>query len=323
MTSPPTAVPAPSGGSGRTWSHLHLDRRSASYWRVTFDHPPINTITATIVTELVELIDLIEDAGDLNVIVFDSASPDFFLAHYDTEHAAERSAALPSGPTGLNAWLDFLVRLSRAPVASIAMIRGRTRGGGSEFVLACDMRFASRENTFIGQFEVSQGLVPGGGAMARLARLVGRGRALEIILVGNDCNGPTAELYGYVNRAVPDAELDGVVDGIATRLAGFDHEAVARAKSHVDPITLPDNTEYAPALKDFFDLSAPHSSGGPTHEIGPARLEHRQRPRAEHGAASGRGRPRDGRVGLSPNVEICRLVSQRRVGGRDNFRRTP
>jgi len=128
---------------------------------------------------------------------------------------AEGAKALPTGPTRLNAWLDFLVRLSRAPVASIAMIRGRTQGG-SEFVLAWDMRFASRENTLIGQFEVSQGLVAGGGAMARLARLVGRGRAMEVTLVGNDCNGPTAELYGYVDRAVPDADLDGVMEGIAT-----------------------------------------------------------------------------------------------------------
>jgi enoyl-CoA hydratase/carnithine racemase len=139
------------------------------------------------------------------------------------------------------------------------MIRGRTRGGGSEFVLACDMRFASRDHALLVQFEVAQGLVPGGGAMARLSRSLDAGRALEIVLVGNDCDGPTAELYGYVNRAVPDAELDGVVESIAARLAGFEHDAIARAKRHVDAVTLADNSEYPPALDDFCELSAqPH-----------------------------------------------------------------
>jgi enoyl-CoA hydratase/carnithine racemase len=239
-----------------SWEHFRLERRTATYWRITFDHPPINTITATTVAELAELVDLIEQASDLNVIVFESANPDFFLAHYDTENAPERTVALPPGPTGMNAWLDLLVRLSRAPAVSIASIRGRARGAGSEFVLACDMRFASRENALLGQFEVGLGLVPGGGPMARLARLAGRGRALEIVLVGDDFDGPRAELYGYVNRAVPDAELDNVVDGIVARLAGFEHEAIARIKRYVDAVTLPEDGELPPALEDFFELSA-------------------------------------------------------------------
>ena len=177
-----------------------VDRRSPGYCRVTFDHPPINTITATTVTELAELVELIETDPDLNVVVFDSANADFYLAHYDTEHDPARTAALGIGPTGMHAWLDLLVRLSRAPVVSIASIRGRARGAGSEFVLACDLRFASRENTVLGQFEVGSGVVPGGGPMARLPRLVGRGRALEILLVADDLDGPRAEQYGYVNR---------------------------------------------------------------------------------------------------------------------------
>ena len=130
---------------------------------MTFDHPPINTITATTVSELAELVTLIEQDPDLNVVVFASANPDFYLAHYDTEHDPGKTAALPVGPTGMHAWLDLLVRLSRAPVVSIAAIRGRARGGGSEFALACDLRFASRENTLLAQFEVGTGLVPGGG----------------------------------------------------------------------------------------------------------------------------------------------------------------
>jgi enoyl-CoA hydratase/carnithine racemase len=233
---------------------LSLDRRSPGYCRVTFDHPPINTITATTVLELAELVGLIEEDQDLNVVVFDSANPDFYLAHYDTEHDPGRTAALPLGPTGMHAWLDLLVRLSRAPVVSIASIRGRARGAGSEFVLACDLRFASRENAFLGQFEVGTGVVPGGGPAARLPRLVGRGRALEILLVADDFDGPRAEQYGYVNRAIPDDRLDNEVDEIASRLARFDHDAITRTKSYVDRVTLPADSELPPALTDFFEL---------------------------------------------------------------------
>ena len=237
-----------------SWTHLSVDRRSPRYCRVTFDHPPINTITAATVAELAELVGLIEQDPDLNVVVFDSANPDFYLAHYDTEHDPARTAALGVGPTGLHAWLDLLVRLSRAPVVSIASIRGRARGAGSEFVLACDLRFASRENALLGQFEVGAGVVPGGGPMARLSRLVGRGRALEILLVADDLDGPRAEQYGYVNRAIADDRLDHEVDEIASRLARFDHDAIARTKSYVDRVTLPDDSEFPPALADFFQM---------------------------------------------------------------------
>jgi enoyl-CoA hydratase/carnithine racemase len=240
----------------RPWTHLRLDRRSPSYCHVTFDHPPINTITATTVAELAELVDLVEADRELNVIVFDSANPDFFLAHYDVENDPGRTAALGAGPTGMPAWLDLLARLARAPVVSICSIRGRARGAGSEFILACDLRFASRENTLLGQFEVGIGVVPGGAPMARLSRLVGRGRALEILLVADDLDGARAEQYGYVNRVIADDRLDAEVDMIAQRLARFDHEAIARTKSHVDRVTLPDDSELPPATADFRELFA-------------------------------------------------------------------
>jgi enoyl-CoA hydratase/carnithine racemase len=270
--SSPEAGPSSNGrGSdawSRSWTHLSVDRRSPGYCRVSFDHPPINTITATTVAELAELVGLIEADQDLNVVVFDSANPDFYLAHYDLERDRGRTAALPGAPTGMHAWLDLLVRLSRAPTVSIASIRGRARGAGSEFVLACDLRFASRENTLLGQFEVGTGVVPGGGAMARLSRLVGRGRALEILLVADDLDGPRAERYGYVNRVVADDRLGDEVDQIASRLARFDHDAIARMKSYVDRVTLPPESEFASALADFFELL-----GRPAQQAQFARLE--------------------------------------------------
>ncbi len=227
----------------QSWTHFSVDRRSPGYCRISFDHPPINTITATTVAELGELVGLIEHDADLNVVVFDSRNRDFYLAHYDVENDPGKTAALGVGPTGLSAWIDVLVRLARAPVVSIASIRGRARGAGSEFVLACDLRFASRENTLLGQFEVGIGVIPGGGPMARLARLVGRGRALEILLVADDLDGQRAEQYGYVNRVIADDQLDDEVDAIAWRLARFDHDAIARTKSYVDQVTMPAKSE--------------------------------------------------------------------------------
>lgn len=264
------AGPSANGRGSASWvdAHLRIDRRSRGYCRVTFDHPPINTITANTIAELSELVGLIEQDPDLNVVVFDSANADFYLAHYDSEHDPARTASLPAGPTGLHAWIDLLVRLSRAPVVSIASIRGRARGAGSEFVLACDLRFASRENTVLGQFEVGTGVVPGGGPMARLSRLVGRGRALEILLVADDFDGPRAEQYGYVNRVIPDDRLDDEVDEIASRLARFDHDALSRTKSYVDAVTLPANAEFVPAIADFFE-----SFARPAQQAQFARLE--------------------------------------------------
>jgi enoyl-CoA hydratase/carnithine racemase len=252
MSSSPSSPVADAAGS--SWTHLRVDRRSSGYWHVTFDHAPINTITATTVAELSELVGLIEQAPDLKVVVFASGNPDYFLAHYDIENDPARTAALGVGPTGMPAWTDLLLRLSRAPVVSVAAIRGRARGAGSEFVLATDLRFASRENTVLGQFEVGIGVVPGGAPMARLARLAGRGRALEILLVADDIDGPRAEQYGYVNRVIADDRLDDEVDAMASRVARFDHDAIARTKSYVDQVTLPADSELTGPIADFREL---------------------------------------------------------------------
>lgn len=227
----------------RSWTHFSVDRRSPGHCRVTFDHPPTNMITATTVAEVTELVGLIEEDPDLNVVVFDSANPGFYLGQDELEDDRRTTAALSAGPTGRHAWLELLVRLARAPVVSIASIRGRVYGAGGEFVVACDLRFASRENTLLGQLEVGTGVVPAGGPIARLSRLVGRGRALEILLVTDDLDGPRAARYGYVNRLIPDDQLDDDVEQIASRLAHFDHDAIARTKSYVDQATLPADSD--------------------------------------------------------------------------------
>jgi enoyl-CoA hydratase/carnithine racemase len=177
------------------------------------------------------------------------------MAHWDVLADPARVAAMKPGPTGLHPYLDNLVRLSRVPAATISAIRGRARGAGSEFALATDMRFAG-ESAILGQFEVGLGAVPGGGPMARLARLVGRGRALEILLGGDDVPARVAAEYGYVNRVVPDADLDEFVDGLARRIAAFDKVAVSGIKQRVDVGSLPEDDEFAPGLAAFFATSS-------------------------------------------------------------------
>lgn len=234
---------------------IEIAHPAPGYWRATFSNPPINLIDPDTIVQLGELVTRLESDHDIKVVVFDSADPDFFLAHYDVLVDKTRTAAMPKGPTGMHPWLDVLARLSRVPVVTIASIRGRARGAGSEFALACDMRFAS-EKAILGQFEVGVGAVPGANPMARLAGLVGRGRALEVVLGADDFPGALAERYGYVNRALPDADLDEFVDRFARRLAGFEKYALMRTKGFVDQLSLPDDSVFPPALDEFFVSTA-------------------------------------------------------------------
>jgi enoyl-CoA hydratase/carnithine racemase len=222
---------------------IRLVQRSPEYWRVTFDHPPLNIFGPEMLPQVNEIITALETDEQVKVVVFDSAVEGFFLIHLDFLAQLDELTRLPPGPTGLHPWPEMLVRLSRAPVASIALMRGRATGMGSELALACDMRFASRENAILSQFEVGAGLVPGGGPMARLSRLMGRGRALEVVLSANDVPGDLAELYGYVNRSLPDADLDGFVDALATRIASFDKQAIMDTKRLVNVASLPPDIE--------------------------------------------------------------------------------
>ncbi|MFK4381318.1 enoyl-CoA hydratase/isomerase family protein [Bradyrhizobium sp. USDA 223] len=230
---------------------VRLEPRLPSYWRVTFNHPPLNIFGPESIPQLDEIIAALETDEKVKVVVFDSAVEGFFLTHYDFLAPLEDSTSIPPGPTGLQALPDMLVRLSRAPVVSIASIRGRATGVGSELALASDMRFASRERAILSQWEVGAGLVPGGGPMARLPRLVGRGRALEILLSADDICGELAERYGYVNRSLADAELDTFVDALAMRIASFDKQAIVDTKRLVDAASLPADSDIAPEWDAF------------------------------------------------------------------------
>ena len=229
---------------------LRVIEESPAYWRIVFDYPPFNIVDATLYQALQDLLARMDASSSLRGVVFESANPEFFLAHFDlTGKTGNITTAV--GPSGLPILTDTFVRITRSPVASIAKIRGCVRGVSSEFVLACDMRFASRENTLLGQPEVGVGVHPGGGGTERLPPLVGRGRALEIVLGANDFDGDTAAQYGYVNRALPDEELDGFVDALARRIATFDGRAIAAAKRLINQVSLPSADNLLSALNSF------------------------------------------------------------------------
>src|SRR6476646_5003641 len=234
-------------------SHFDTDRTCSGRWTITFSNPPINMFVPATILELGALMTDLEADQSVKVIVFQSANPDFFIAHLDVSKAAER-------PEVLGLWRDFVLRLSSTPVVSIAKIRGRTRGIGNELVLACDMRFASRYCALFGNPEIGVGLVPGGGALEWLPRLVGRSRALEIVLSGDDFDADIAERYGWVNRTLDDANLDSFVDALVRRMASFDRETLAAAKSQVNRFGMPTATELQSSNDLFFPTLAWPSS---------------------------------------------------------------
>ena len=271
-----------------------LTRRSPAYWRVTFAHPPLNIFGPEMLPQLNAIITALETDEHVKVVVIDSAVEGFFLTHYNFVAPLEETTRLPLGPTGLQQLPDMLVRLSRAPVVSLVSIRGRATGVGSELALASDMRFASREQAILSQWEAGAGLVPGGGPMARLPRLIGRGRALEVLLGADDIGGDVAERYGYVNRALPDAELDAFVDALATRIASFDKHAIAETKHLVNRHSLPPDAEIAPEWDAFLaSLGAPR----PKHAFA----------RCLHVAFTNRGMSKPGLDTTSDCSASCRL----------------
>ena len=226
-------------------AQIRLNRVSPAYWRAVMDNPPLNLMGPEFVLQFREIMAAIESDEQVKVVVFESAVEGFFLNHSDFDSNFDDLTGISQGPTGLEAWPDILVRLQRLPVVSIALIRGRATGNGSELTLACDMSFASREKTRLSQWEVGVGMVAGGGPMARLPRLIGRNRAMEVLLGSDDIGGDLAQAYGYVNRSLPDAELDGFVEALATRIASFDKWAISNTKRLVNAASLTPEVEMA------------------------------------------------------------------------------
>ncbi|HQS45622.1 MAG: enoyl-CoA hydratase [Rhizobiales bacterium 24-66-13] len=213
-------------------TRLSIDATNPACWQVVIDNPPINLYDPEMFAELRLLMDAIEASRDLKVVVFSSANPDYFIAHYDVV----RGRTIPElpGAAPFTEWPNFVTRLSQSRVVSIAKIRGRARGHGSELALACDMRFAGRERAVFAQIEVGMGVVPGGGATEWLSFLAGRSRTLEIILGADDFDADTAALYGWINRSLPDAELDAFVEDLARRIASFDARTLEIAKKLIN-----------------------------------------------------------------------------------------
>jgi len=236
MANPTYDVRANHAASEASVAQFNIDRTHPVRWTITFNNPPINMFVPSTIVELGALMTELEADQSVKVVVFQSANPDFFTAHLDVAKAIER-------PEVLSLWREFVIRLSSAPVVSIAKIRGRTRGIGNEFVLACDMRFASRQNAIFGNPEIGVGLVPGGGALEWLPRLVGRSRALEFVLSADDVDADIAERYGWVNRTLDDSDLDSFVDTLVRRLVSFDREALAAAKAQINRFGMPTATE--------------------------------------------------------------------------------
>ena len=213
-------------------------RREGGVLFVEISAPPMNLLGPELIRDLVSLIQRAEADDNCQVIVFKSADPDYFIAHVDVTRIKENreAAAKLDGDASIGL---MLCHLSSSRLVSIAQIEGRVRAVGNEFILACDMRFAARESAIFSQFEPSFGVIPGAGGVQHLARLLGRGRALEVMLSAQDYDADLAERYGWINRALPAAELGDFVKSLAHRIARFPAAGHAVVKERVNAICLP------------------------------------------------------------------------------------
>jgi enoyl-CoA hydratase/carnithine racemase len=214
---------------------INVDRRVAF---VTIDHPPFNLMDMPLIEDLDRFSKEVQDDQGVRVVVVQSADPDFFIAHVDVKFIQSFPLELPPKPTELNPLYQMFERYRTMPKATIGKLDGIARGGGSEFLLSLDMRFASR-GSLLRQPEASGGIVTGGGGSQRLPRLIGRGRALEVLLGACDFDADLAERYGYINRALPQDELTPFVDKLAYRIATFPSPVIALMKASVDAAHLP------------------------------------------------------------------------------------
>jgi enoyl-CoA hydratase/carnithine racemase len=260
---------------GYEFLKIRVDRGVAF---VTIDNPPINLLTLELGAELVRLAGEILADDEVRVTVFDSANPEFFIAHFDV-NVLIMLGGQPIPPSlELNDLCKVTEAFRRMPKVSIAKVEGRARGGGSEFVLGLDMRFGAIGKAVFAQTEVGVGIIPGGGGTQRLPRLLGQGRALEVVLGCGDFPAELAERYGYINRALPPDELTPFVENLAYRIATFPPEAIALAKKSVqnaeemsiveglweETILFAQSLQTAPAqarMKKFMEI------GGQTREV--------------------------------------------------------
>src|SRR5882757_9015432 len=222
---------------------VSVDKSVPGYWRVILNNPPINAIDDSMYDEIFDLVEAIESEPSLKIVTFSSANPDFYIAHY--------SIAEPRSRFGKPRWVEAATRLAQSSVVSVAVINGRVRGGGCEFVMAMDIRFASLEKAIFGQPEVGTGLIPGGGALQRLPLLVGRSKALEIILGADDYDAASAERWGWINRAVPEAELHELITTFVRRILSFDKQALSTCKRILNETGLADDSKLQ-ANEDIF-----------------------------------------------------------------------
>ncbi|MGF2942935.1 enoyl-CoA hydratase/isomerase family protein [Enterococcus xiangfangensis] len=212
---------------------LTIDKVTKGYWRAIFSNPPRNQFDPWTFAELNHLMDLADQDKELKVIVFESANVDFFMEHRDVEKRLE----VPDEPgvaPFFYAWPDFVTRLINSPVITISKVRGRAWAQGFEFALATDMIFASKEKAKFALVEVGGGSMPGGGGIEWLTSLVGRARAMEIILSADEYNADLGERYGFINRAISDDELDDFVDQFARRIASFAKRALLLSKKMIN-----------------------------------------------------------------------------------------
>ncbi|WP_377140339.1 enoyl-CoA hydratase/isomerase family protein [Mucilaginibacter lutimaris] len=233
----------------RTYRFIQIEKINAQVTNVIYDNPPVNLIRPETVSELMDVItDLYEDEN-LKVAIFSSRTNDYFYNHFDLSKFSEFpvSETVENNPL----WTEIILKLSEAPFVSIAVIKGRTRGGGNELALAMDLRYASKEKAYFGQPEVGTGILPGGGGAEWLPRFIGRDRAFEAILTGIDYDAEAAERYGWITRALPDDELDGFVLNIAERLASFDKQALSKAKSQINRGSLPPHKDFLKSYTEF------------------------------------------------------------------------
>lgn len=216
-----------------TYQHLRVRLDRGVAW-VTIDNPPINLLTARLMYELDGIGKELEADDAVRVVVFESANPEFFIAHFDIEAILRIPTEPQPRPTEPGVFHAMVDRFRTMPKATIAKLEGRARGGGSEFLLSLDMRFAAIGRAIVGQPEVALGIIPGGTGTQRLHRLMGRARAMEAVLGCFDFDAELAEKYGWVNRALPPEELGPFVERLAYRIAACPAEAIAAAKAAVD-----------------------------------------------------------------------------------------